>query len=909
MNNTLPKRYILSLFFLMTCFTTMSAQQMCTVRGTVKESGTKDQIGESLPFASIMVLNAKDSTLVKRAESDKNGDFMIQFPTKKGKRHLLKVSYLGFMPTFRLLQDSASTIRLGTILLEDAGVMMNEVVVNGKLPEVTMKGDTTEIHADAFKTPEGSTVKDLVKRIPGLDYDEENQTLTYNGKPLKEINVNGEAFFLGNIQIALEKLPAKFVSKLRVYDKKTKKEEATGIKEGTENYVLDLQTKKELNNTILADAKIGGGNNEKKELDGSLNYFRKGGENISVYARSSNRDMNSTYKNNIQNSAGMNVTRHFGKKVTLNGNMSYNMNRSGNISTSYNELYMKGGDQYSSSENSGSQTFKSLSSFMNLQWKMNKRINLNLAGGYGMNQNQNSNTSQSATFDAPPGLELADPFAKFDEVPDSIKINRSKYTNSSASRFSYYHFMANLTYKLNEKGTNLNFSLQNSSSNGKNENTSESNTTYYRLKDTQGNDSILYRNQYQWSPSDNRSWNAGVSFTHPIKKNLRLQLSYGLRNRLESSDRDTYDISLQSKAFVDSLSNRSNGHTLENQAGVLLNYSDTIWTVNAMFSVAPQKRSIDRKMGLQYADTTMNSTNLMSNVNLNWKKKDNRLNLSYNFNTNQPSLSSLMPLTDNSNPLYISSGNPDLKASVNHYLRINFDNSRKGLAAYVNFNIVQNSITQVTSYNEVTGGRVTWPININGNWNVNAMLRGMKKWGKFSVNLEGSGTYRNSVGMINENLSANPERSTTRDTRLQARLRLSYQPKWGGFNLSNNYNFNHSLNTLRDNNSYSRNYDVRFDGYVEVPGGVQVRTNIGYILRNGTNLQKSDANEVNWNAGAVWRFLKEKKAELGVYWSDILGQAKDYGRTATADGLYEYHSQQTRGYIMATLKYNFRIIK
>lgn len=88
--------------------------------------------------------------------------------------------------------------------------------------------------------------------------------------------------------------------------------------------------------------------------------------------------------------------------------------------------------------------------------------------------------------------------------------------------------------------------------------------------------------------------------------------------------------------------------------------------------------------------------------------------------------------------------------------------------------------------------------------------------------------------------------------------------------------------------------------------GLQLRTDATYVLRGGTNIQKDDENEILWNAGATCRFLKKKTAELSAYWSDILSDKKNYIRTATSDGFYEYRSQQIRGYFIVSFKYNFR---
>ena len=112
---------------------------------------------------------------------------------------------------------------------------LGEVVVTAAMKEVEMKGDTTVINANAFKTPEGAYLEELLKRVPGLEYDKQDKTITYNGLPIHEINVNGESFFGGNSTLALENLPAKLVSKIKVYDKRSELEKITKVRKGGEN--------------------------------------------------------------------------------------------------------------------------------------------------------------------------------------------------------------------------------------------------------------------------------------------------------------------------------------------------------------------------------------------------------------------------------------------------------------------------------------------------------------------------------------------------------------------------------------------------------------------------------------------------------------------------------------------------
>ena len=334
------KIWLLLLFLLIP--TILFAQKTRTVKGLVCTTSETKKGEEPLPYASLVILEGKDSTFVKGVASDADGRFNLQFTPQKGTQYLLKASYTGMQSVFRKLDSNASTINLGSILLEE-GIELGEVTVNARMRDVDQVGDTTVINAAAYKTPEGSYLETLVKRIPGMEYDSETKTLKYNGLPINEINVNGEAFFSGDNKMALENLPVELISKIKVYDKKSKLEKLTGVSTGKENYVLDLQTKEEFNGTLLASGKAGYGNNNKKDFNLQGNYFKNNGNNFSVIANSGNLHMRTSYKDNIQENVAVNFTQKYNKKLTLNGNVSYHHNEQGNISTSYNEQYLTSG--------------------------------------------------------------------------------------------------------------------------------------------------------------------------------------------------------------------------------------------------------------------------------------------------------------------------------------------------------------------------------------------------------------------------------------------------------------------------------------------------------------------------------------------------------------------------------------
>ena len=129
--------------------TIVYAQQVRTVRGRVQMLETGSERKQSLPSASIVVLEKMDSAFVKGTASDKNGRFTLTYQPQKKKEYLLKVSFMGMQSFYRALGDSVS-INAGTIVLKDDDLQIDEVVVTGKLREVVMEGDTTVINASCL---------------------------------------------------------------------------------------------------------------------------------------------------------------------------------------------------------------------------------------------------------------------------------------------------------------------------------------------------------------------------------------------------------------------------------------------------------------------------------------------------------------------------------------------------------------------------------------------------------------------------------------------------------------------------------------------------------------------------------------------------------------------------------------
>lgn len=902
---------------------TLFAQQRVDVTGKTLVVSNNGEGQEVLPYTNILVLEAGDSTLVKGVMSDAGGNFRLSFHAKKESPYLLKVSYIGMKPEFRALNTGKTKIHVGNIVLTE-GLELSEVVVTAPIKEVELVGDTTVINADAYRIPEGSNLEELVKKIPGLEYDRQNKTLVYNGLPIAEINVNGEAFFAGNHALTLENLPADLVSRIKVYDKRSEMEKFMGIKTGEENYVLDLQTKKEFNGTLMTSVAAGKGNNKKKEAELISNFFKTGGENLSVIAKSGNRNMTSANKDNRQDNVAVNFLKKFGKKIHLNGNVMYSNAINGNEGTSYYEQYLKTGNRYRYATSDRHNTNRMASTMLSMKWNIDKMTLLNLSGSFSAMKGTNGSDSRQATYNENPELDITAPFngEENGQTENDIRVNGIRMNSRSTSANRQYFLNADLTRRLNEKGSSLGLTMQYSEGRGKNEAFSVSSTTYYQLQDEWGNDSVLYRNQYYDSPNRNRKFSLGLILTQPLHKSLRAQLSYKFRRENQNNDRNTYDLSRffdgtddeplytlpegYEAAYTDSLSNRSRSHTTAHEVALHLNYTDRTWEINAGLSVVPERQSLDQKTGRMQADTLRTSVNYYPAVTVLWHKKKTRVQLSYEGDTKQPGLTELLTLTDNSDPLNITRGNPSLRPSYNQRVRLEARDTKIGLNGDMTWANTVNSVTRAVTYNTQTGGIESYPVNVNGNWNARATVRYQKRIKRrFSVTARTGASFSQNVSLINEGQQEMPERSTTHNTTLNANLRFGYQPQWGGFDLTGDWRFRHSTNLLRETGDYTRDYRLGVNAYADLPGGIQLRSDVDYSFRNGTNITPGEDDQVVWNASLSWRFLKQKKAELSFYWADILSQKKNFTRSVSSSGLSERHTQQIGSWFMLSFKYRF----
>ena len=879
---------------------------------------------EALPYANVAVLGLPDSALVKGTSSDKNGQFSLAFLRKPETEYALKASFTGCMPLAVALDSEADTIRLGTLRMRDDALRLSEVVVTAPLKAVEQKGDTTVYNVAAYPTPEGSYLEALVRRIPGLSYDPKTHEMKFNGYPIQEITVNGKDFFKGNKDVVLDNLPVKFISQLKVYDKPTEQEEKTGMKSNEKNYVLDLKTKREFNGSLLTYAEAGYGTYKRRDLNGRMMRFKESGDNFMVNARSTNRNFTSADEDNILNSVNLSASKKVKEGLDVSGNVNYSYNRNGNQSGTYNEQYLSNGNQYALAESDQWGKNRNVNGHLNVNWEINKRTSLIFSASGRYSHSRSQNESRTATFNARPEADTKNPFAHIGDVDKATWINDNRQQSLSQDNNMDYDLRLEVVQKIGEKDDFLSFDLNHGYRKGTQHGYTLSSIDYYQLQNAAGGDSLYYQNQYRRTPQSSMNDEAHIAYTHAFNKKNRLQLSYGLEREYEKLDGATYDLSPfeadqpalgvlpegYGEGEIDSLRTRSHSRTLRHNVSLNYNYTSETWGVVASVGMSPQRRSIEQATGEHRADTVARSIEWRSQLSLSYQQEGSYFVLSYNGNTSQPGLEDMVSPTDYSSPLYIRRSNPHLRPSYRHSVYAVFSNFQEGISTSLSWNQTFNSVTRATLYNKETGGRETMPVNINGNWNLMGNGSYDKRIKQFHFMLRASGGYNRNVSLINEDASQNVNRrSVTGATSLSSNIRLAYLPAWGNIDLTGEWSFYQSKNSLQGRNTYTRNYTCGVESSVNLPLHFIVSTDAGYTFRSGTGMNGADNNELLWNLKVSWKFLKEKRGELSVYWADILSQRKSFMRYASATAFSERYEEQLRGYVLFSFAYRFERMK
>ncbi|WP_028911806.1 TonB-dependent receptor [Prevotella sp. MA2016] len=897
--------------------TVLSVHAQRVVSGKVIEQDTQDAVIQAT--ASILA----GEKVVANAVTNTDGAFRISVPNDGS--FTLKITYVGFKTyTKKFTLKDGKGYNAGTISLAPDAIMLKGATVTARASKVTLKADTFVYNATAFRTPEGSVVEELVKRLPGAEVSDDG-TIKINGKEVKKILVDGKEFMVGDTKTAMKNLPTNIIDRIKAYDQKSDLARVSGIDDGEEETVLDFGIKAGMNKGVMVNADLAAGtkNRYAGRIFGGVmqNDFK-----VFLMTNANNtNDMGfpggggggrwggGRQGLTANKMTGVNLNYENTGKLKLDGSVRWNHSDGDAFSKRTSEtMFSATNSQFGNSISQNFTRSNNWNAQMRLEWTPDSMTNIMFRPNLRFNSNDGDNGSTEASFNANPydNKAIVNPLDQLDELTNILLNDRSQ-TNVSYSDSKNLNGMLQFNRRLSNNGRNITVQLNAGWSDGTSKQISNSLIQYYTLG-VLSNDSTTRR--YSITPTKNWNYSARITYSEPILPRTYLQFSYQYQYRFQKSDRGTYDFSMIDPVADwyggyrswdeylnqfgritsldpyrdDSQSRYSEYQNYIHTAELMLRIVRNSYTFNVGVQMVPQKSHFIQNFKGIHADTTRTVTNFAPTMDFRWKKSQTgQLRFTYRANTSQPSMSDLLDIEDNTDPLNITRGNPGLKPSFrqnfNLFYNDYFQKHQRAVMTFVNFTTTSNSIANKITLLE-GGGRMSRPENVNGNWNANVGFMfntAIDSAGYFNVNTFTNFGYVHNVGFVNDGKS--DAKSVTKTTTVMERLAASYRNDWLEIELNGSVNYNRNRSELQTNNNLDT-WQFSYGGMIGVtaPWGTSLTTNMNMQSRRGYYDASMNTNELIWNAQLSQSFLRGKPLTISLQLYDILHNQSTISSTVSA---------------------------
>lgn len=941
------KSFLLAILLLMT---TIAFAQKREISGFLVDSESK----EPLSLATVQLLKM-DSTFISGAMSNDSGKFVIQAPAND--KYLLKVTSVGYIPTVKRIQmQDDHDLNMGLLQVLANSTLLKEAVVKAQALKVTVKEDTFIYNSAAYRTPEGSTIEELVKRLPGAQVDDDGK-ITINGKEVKKILVDGKEFMTGDTKTAMKNIPTSIIEKVKAYDQKSDLARVTGIDDGDEQTVLDFGTKPGNNKGLMANVDVGVGTKDRYSSRLFGGYFNSDWRVFGMGNANNVNDMGfggrgggfGRGRNGLNASKMVGANINYEKKDTLkvDGSVRWNHSDGDAYSKTSSENFVSTVGSFSNSINQNYSRSNSWNAQFRVEWTPDTMTNIMFRPTMSYSTSDGLSASQSASFNEDPYTYVTSPLDELAALSaDSVVVNSNKNSSMSYSKNKSFGAMLQFNRKLNSKGRNVTLRADANYSDSESNSLSMNNVHLYQMKDQYGNDSTYQTNRYSLTPSKKWNYTLQATYSEPLWKGAFLQLRYRFNYSYSKSDRNTYDFSNLGEDFFSSLSTgyrmwnnyldylatetgmpysdyldkdlsrfseyKNYTHSIE----LMLRMIRTKWQLNAGVLAQPQKSHYVQDYQGVSADTTRNVFNVSPTFDFRYRfNKVSNLRLNYRASTSQPSISDLLDIYDDSDPLNISTGNPGLKPSFTQrfslFYNSYFQQTKQAAMAHVNFSTTNNSISRRVTYNDVTGGRLTRPENINGNWDLNAALMfntPLDSAGNWNVNTFTNFSYNNNVGYVTLGRNQDSQKNTTKDMNINERLSASYRNDWLEVEFDGSLNYRHSRNQLQATSNldtWQFSYGLNFN--VQAPWGTTLATDVHMSSRRGYSDASLNTNEFVWNAQLSQSFLKGKPLTIMLQFYDILHNQSNFSRSISASQRTDTEYNAINSYAMLHINYRLNL--
>ena len=921
-------KYFLTVILSFLMCSLVSAQTNYNVHGAVADTISNVKLHNT----SIMVLNAKDSTLRKFTRAAADGTFSIN---NLGKGKFILVAsypkYADYIEDFVL--DSAHTSHnFGRLSLILKSKLLEGVIVKGTRAAIKIKGDTTEFNASSFTVQPNAKVEDLLKQLPGIQVDKDGK-ITAQGQSVPKVLVDGEEFFGDDPTLVTKNLRADMVDKVQLYDKASDQAAFTGVDDGNKTKTINIKLKEDKKNGYFGKVDAGIGTKKfyqeqlafnkfigKKKFSayGTLantgktglgwqdaNKFGASGNNVEFVDGGISIFSNSTDElegwNGSYSGRGIPVARTGGvhyddkwnaDKQTINTNYKIgSLNVTGNSNEQSQNSLSTGLIRSSSNQDFNNYIFRQKVDGV-FQIKLDSTSNLKISadGTFKHSENQSTNDAYSVRG-------------------DSSLINSNSRRLDNKGDEQTFNFSAFYNKKFKKVGRTVSFLVSQSLDQNKNKGNLASDIKFFNTKGIQDSSQVI--DQFKDNNIQTSVFNTNLTYSEPFSKFFSLIANYGVGISNSTADRRSYNQSTPGNydVLVPSLSNNYRLDQFTNQGGAVFNYKKDKTTFNFGTKVA----IVNFKQLNKFTDREFDRNFINWNPQLLYMyrfSQQRSFRFNYNGNTRQPTIDQIQPIIINTNPLNVTLGNPDLKPSFNNRFSINY-NSYKVLTSRSiwvggSYNITSNPIVSNVNTDPNTGFTTNRYVNLPGQSTTNYSAYGdfsMKL--KFLFGIEG-GLGFNTNGSTYYNMVNNDLNKTTSKTYgVNASFRRYIEKKLD-FYVSGGPNYTLGESSLRpqtNNNGsgFTINHEVNF----YLPGKLQLGFDGGYEYRAPTQSFNQSFSRYLLNGYINKSLVKDESLKLRLTVNDLLNQNRGFDRSSSGSYLTQNTYTTIRRYFMFSIVYDF----
>jgi Outer membrane protein beta-barrel family/CarboxypepD_reg-like domain len=895
-----------------------------------------DELNVPLIGANISLLNTLDSSLIKGVLADVNGIFKIENIVSGNV--IIKVSYIGYNNYYLNKSISNQSIVLNEITLSQKTLELKEINIEESINATSIKGDTTQYNAGAFKTNVDASAEDLVTKLPGVNV--QDGKVQAQGEDVKKILVDGKPYFGDDPNAVLKNMPAEMIDKIQILDGKSEQSQFTGFDDGNAMKTMNIITKTQYKDGVFGKVFLGAGNNQKYKGGFNLNLFKQD-RRITLLCNTNNineqnfsaEDLQPTQAVSSSNSnrpQGMRSTGNSGRGGSQNEVNNFLIDQKNGINTTHSfgvnyvnkwnkvELmssYFVNFIDNESFNNKIRQNFSNTSS----QLKYIEASNLEST-----NLNHRINTKIEFKFDSLNAVTIqpklsyqhtrGNSFLEGENFDDNTFLSNSISNNRNNLSGVNYTLPVLYKHSFAKKGRTISINL----SAGNNHVLADGEL---KVKNNIDIDSLGLDTIDQKSNLDRLviTKSSNISFTELLGKKSQLQFSIANNYNKSAIVKETFNISLESEKTKDiELSNNFTTRYYTNNFGFSYNFTQKSW--NFSTGLAYQIAVLDNRQSFPtFFETKRKFNSILPNASMQIKFSDSKnLRINYRTSNNSPTAEQLQSVINNTNPLQLTIGNSNLKQNFqnNGFIRYSSSNTTKNTSffvmagATVTKNYFANSIIFTSTDSILTesivlpiGGQLTKPINLNGYYN----LRSFSNYSfsvdkiKCKVNLNAFVTYGNTPGLINS------EKTIAKNTSYGMGVGVSSNiSKNIDFNISTNSVFNNSINTLqKQSNNKSFNQNTKFKVTVLPWKGLVLQTELN--IQNNKGLSTTlDINYTLLNAALGYKFLKNDLAELRISVFDLLKENNNVSRIVSEGYFEDIQSNVLQQYVMLTFTYNIK---